>query len=79
MVNCFSPGLTPDSFPSQKLGVYLMGAIKTGLPAGVMQLSAGATSTPTMATKGSQAEGKPQPVHEALRKASITCHSPRET
>lgn len=33
----FSPGFTPDSFPSQKPVVYLMGAIKTGLPAVVQQ------------------------------------------
>lgn len=71
----FPPGFSPDSFPSQKLGVYLMGAIKTGLLALVMLLSCGATKSPTMATKGFQAAGKPQPVHEAFRK----CHSLRET
>lgn len=33
----FSPGFTPDSFPSQKPVVYLMGAIKIGLPAVVQR------------------------------------------
>lgn len=77
----FSPRFTPGSFPGQKLVVYPMGAIKTGLPAVMHWWCSSAVGPPTLQLwppRDSRNEGKPQPDHKALRKASISHHSLRE-